>query len=99
MDKRWRRRDVGMSCFVDCFEDALEKGEDFSGDDVGKNHPNRITGGELTPRSKRTRAKAIRKIFEEGDECKALRVCCDIQRDSKTAEKARRLYDKHCKAR
>ena len=97
--ERWMRKDVGKSCFVNCFEVALEKGENFTEDDVVENHDNLQTDDEITPLSKHNRAKGIREIFEAGRECEALRECFEIRGHRDTATKAQRLYDKHCKAR
>ena len=97
--ERWMRKDVGKSCFVNCFEVALEKGENFTEDDVVENHDNLQTDDEITPLSKHNRAKGIREIFEAGRECEALRECCKNKIFPDSAVKARRLYDEYCKAR
>ena len=95
--EKWMTKDVGKSCFVNCFEVALEKGGKVTADDVDRNHKNLQTNDDLTTLKKR--ANGIREIFDAGREWEALRECFKIQGHRDTAAKARRLYDKHCEAR
>ena len=95
--EKWMTKDVGKSCFVNCFEVALEKGGKVTADDVERNHENLKTDDDLTTLEKR--ANGIREIFEAGREWEALRECCKNKIFPDSAVKARRLYDKYCKAR
>lgn len=85
---RWLTKDIGKSCFVNCFGVAWKNSGDITGDDVLKHHGKKLTTLD-------SRAYHIGRVFALRRERKVLRECCVNQHFPKSATKAQRLFRKY----
>lgn len=89
-------RSIGKRCFVNCFEMASQKNGILTDENVLECDPEIIkkTGGEVSYNALATRRSCIRKIFKNGKQTEALKICIDSGAYAETIEKARKLYDR-----